>query len=415
MSTYPPRPPVSDRAAAAARNPLIAGIIGGLVVLLIGALLVATGVVGKEEKTTVVPTPVAGSVSGAEEGQGLTVNEIYKRDGPGVVFIRAEVTQQTDSPFGLPQEQRGTATGSGFVIDKDGHILTNAHVVEGASKVEVSFSDDKTVDARVLGRDESTDVAMLKVNASKSDLKPLTLGNSAKLEVGDAVVAIGNPFGLDRTVTTGIISALQRQLEAPNGFSIRNVIQTDAAINPGNSGGPLLDSAGRVIGINSQIATGGSGGGSVGIGFAVPINTVKKVAAELKDKGKVDHAFLGITGVSITKSMSDNLNLPTDSGVLVQQTTGPAKKAGVRGGDTQVSIGGADVLLGGDVLTKVDGKPVKSMEDVIRAVDSKKPGDQMTLTLLRGKQQRTEDVTLGTRPANAGSSFENPQTPQLSP
>ena len=179
------------------------------------------------------------------------------------------------------------------------------------------------------------------------------------------MVAIGNPFGLDRTVTTGIVSALQRQLEAPNGFSIRNVIQTDAAINPGNSGGPLLDSLGRVIGINSQIATGG-GGGSVGIGFAVPVNTVKKVAAQLKDKGKVDHAFLGITGVSITKSMSENLNLPTDAGVLVQQTSGPAKKAGVKGGDTQVSIGGADILLGGDVLTKIDGKQVKSMEDVIR-------------------------------------------------
>jgi S1-C subfamily serine protease len=414
MSTYPPRPPLTERAATAARNPFLAGILGGLVVLVIGALLVATGAVGKEEKTTIVQSPVAGSASSADEGRGLTVNEIYKRDGPGVVFIRAEVTQQTDSPFGLPQEQRGTATGSGFVIDKEGHILTNAHVVEGAGKVEVSFGDDKTVDARVLGSDSSTDVAMLKVDPQDTDLEPLTLGNSSKLEVGDAVVAIGNPFGLDRTVTTGIISALQRQLEAPNGFSIRNVIQTDAAINPGNSGGPLLDSAGRVIGINSQIATGG-GGGSVGIGFAVPVNTVKKVAAELKDKGKVDHAFLGITGVSITKSMAENLNLPTDSGVLVQLASGPAKKAGVKGGDTQVSIGGADILLGGDVLTKFDGKPVKSMEDVIRAVDSKEPGDQVTLTLLRGKEQRTEQVTLGTRPANASSGFENPQTPQSSP
>ena len=416
MSTYPPRPPLSERAATAARSPLIAGIIGGLVVLLIGALLIATGVVGKEEKTTVVQSPVAGSVSNADEGEGrgLTVNEIYKRDGPGVVFIRAQVTQQTDSPFGLPQEQQGTATGSGFVIDKDGHVLTNAHVVEGASKVEVSFADDKTVDARLLGSDTSTDVAMLKVDAKKADLKPLTLGDSSKLEVGDAVVAIGNPFGLDRTVTTGIISALQRQLEAPNGFSIRNVIQTDAAINPGNSGGPLLDSAGRVIGINSQIATGG-GGGSVGIGFAVPVNTVKKVSAELKDKGKVDHAFLGITGVSITKSMSENLNLPTDSGVLIQQTSGPAEKAGVRGGDTQVSIGGSDILLGGDVLTKIDGKQVKSMEDVIRVVDSKEPGDQVTLTLMRGKDQRTAKATLGSRPANASSALGSPQTPPSSP
>ena len=191
---------------------------------------------------------------------------------------------------------------------------------------------------------------MLKVDPKKTDLKPLTLGDSSKLEVGDAVVAIGNPFGLDRTVTTGIISALQRQLEAPNGFSIRNVIQTDAAINPGNSGGPLLDSLGRVIGINSQIATGGPAAARSASASRCPINTVKKVAAQLKDKGKVDHAFLGITGVSITKSMSDNLNLPTDNGVLVQQTSGPAKKAGVQGGDTQVSIGGADVLLGGDVL-----------------------------------------------------------------
>ncbi len=418
MTAYPPRPPVSERLSRGARNPFVAGLLGGLVVLILGALLIATGVLGKEEKTTIVQSPVPGSVSTADEGKGagLTVNGIYKRDAPGVVFIRAEVTQQTDSPFGLPQEQRGTATGSGFVIDKQGHILTNAHVVEGAGKVQVSFADDKTVDAEVLGRDESTDVALLKVNPDGVDLKPLTLGDSSKVQVGDAVVAIGNPFGLDRTVTTGIVSALQRQLEAPNGFSISNVIQTDAAINPGNSGGPLLDSFGRVIGINSQIATGGAGGGSVGIGFAVPINTVKKISDQLKDKGKVDHAFLGVTGVSITKSMSDNLNLPTDEGVLVQRSTGPAKKAGIRGGDTQVSIGGSDILLGGDVITKIDGKQVKSMEDVIRVVDSKDPGDQVTVSLLRGKDQRSAKVTLGTRPASANSSLQqSPQTPQPSP
>jgi S1-C subfamily serine protease len=330
-----------------------------------------------------------------------------------VVFIRAEVTQRTDSPFGLPQQQRGTATGSGFVTDTAGHIVTNAHVVEGASDVQISFGDNKTVDARILGRDESTDVALLKVNPRGLKLKPLDLGDSGKVEVGDAVVAIGNPFGLDRTVTTGIVSALQRQLEAPNGFSISNVIQTDAAINPGNSGGPLLDSFGRVIGVNSQIATGG-GGGSVGIGFAVPINTVKKITQQLQDKGRVEHAFMGITGVSITKSMSDNLNLPTDRGVLVQQASGPAKKAGVRGGDTQVSLGGADVLLGGDVVTEINGKQVRSMEDVIRIVDSKDPGDQVTLKLLRGKDEREAKVTLGTRPANAGSSFQ-PQSPQTVP
>jgi S1-C subfamily serine protease len=413
MTTYPPRPPLSERLANWARKPFVSGLLGGFVVLIVALLAVAAGWIGKDEKTTVIQSPVAQSAS-SEEGQGITVNDIYKRDGPGVVFIRAEVTQQTDSPFGMPQQQQGTATGSGFVLDKDGNILTNAHVVDGASKIEVTFSDNKTLTAKLVGKDTSTDVALLKVNPDGLDLKPLTLGDSSKLEVGDSVVAIGNPFGLDRTVTTGIVSALQRKLDAPNGFTISNVIQTDAAINPGNSGGPLLDSQGRVVGINSQIATGGSGGGSVGIGFAVPINTVKKISTQLKDRGKVDHAFLGVTGVSITKSMSSNLNLPTDQGVLVQQTTGPAKKAGVKGGDTQVSIGGADVVLGGDVLSKIDGKTVKSMDDVIKLVDSRDPGDQVTLELVRGKDKRTAKVTLGNRPASADTALQ-PQSPQTVP
>ncbi len=413
MTTYPPRPPLSERLANWARKPFVSGLLGGFVVLIVALLAVAAGWIGKDEKTTVIQAPVAQSAS-SEEGQGLTVNDIYKRDGPGVVFIRAEVTQQTDSPFGMPQQQQGTATGSGFVLDKDGNILTNAHVVDGASKIEVTFSDNKTLTAKLVGKDTSTDVALLKVNPDGLDLKPLNLGDSSKLEVGDSVVAIGNPFGLDRTVTTGIVSALQRKLDAPNGFTISNVIQTDAAINPGNSGGPLLDSQGRVVGINSQIATGGNGGGSVGIGFAVPINTVKKISTQLKDRGKVDHAFLGVTGVSITKSMSSNLNLPTDEGVLVQQTTGPAKKAGVKGGDTQVSIGGSDVVLGGDVLSKIDGKTVKSMDDVIKVVDSHDPGDQVTLELVRGKDKRTAKVTLGNRPASADSALQ-PQSPQTVP
>jgi S1-C subfamily serine protease len=404
MSTYPPRPPLSERLAGTARNPFVAGLLGGFVVLVAGVIAVAAGWVG-EDRTTVVQSPVTAGAGNAGEGQGLTVNEIYKRDGPGVVFISAEVTRQQESPFGFPQEQRGQATGSGFVIDEEGHILTNAHVVEGASKVEVKFSDDKTVDARMLGSDSSTDVALLKVSTSAKDLKPLALGDSTKLEVGDAVVAIGNPFGLDRTVTTGIVSALQRKLEAPNGFQIDNVIQTDAAINPGNSGGPLLDSLGRVIGINSQIATGGSGGGSIGIGFAVPINTAKEISDQLKEKGRVEHAFLGVSGVSITKSMAENLNLPTDTGVLIQEASGPARKAGVKGGDTQVSLGGADILLGGDVLVSIDGKRVKSMDDVISVVNDKQPGDEVTLGLRRGDQQRSVKAKLADRPASADSTF----------
>jgi S1-C subfamily serine protease len=414
MTTYPPRPPLTERLAAAARNPFVAGLLGGLVVLIAGVITVVAGWVG-DEKTTIVRSPAISTGGNADEGQGLTVNEIYKRDGPGVVFISAEVTTQQESPFGLPLEQRGQATGSGFVTDKDGHILTNAHVVEGASKIEVKFNDDNTVDAKLLGSDASTDVALLKVNASKKLLRPLSLGDSSKAEVGDSVVAIGNPFGLDRTVTTGIVSALQRKLEAPNGFTIDNVIQTDAAINPGNSGGPLLDSLGRVIGINSQIATGGGGGGSIGIGFAVPINTAKKISQQLQEKGKVEHAFLGITGVSITRSMAQNLNLPTDQGVLVQRATGPAAKAGVKGGDTQVSLGGADILLGGDVLVGIDGKQVESMDDVIRVVSSKKPGDEVTLEVRRGGQKRTVKVKLGNRPASAGSSFQDQGGQQTPP
>jgi S1-C subfamily serine protease len=399
---------------AYARNPFVAGLLGGLVVLIAGVIAVAAGWVG-DEKTTIVQSPAVSTGGNAGEGQGLTVNEIYKRDGPGVVFISAEVTTQQESPFGLPQEQRGQATGSGFVIDEQGHVLTNAHVVEGASKIEVAFGDRNSVDAKLLGSDASTDVALLKVKASKKVLKPLNLGDSSKLEVGDSVVAIGNPFGLDRTVTTGIVSALQRKLEAPNGFTIDNVIQTDAAINPGNSGGPLLDSLGRVIGINSQIATGGGGGGSIGIGFAVPINTAKTISDQLKEKGRVEHAFLGVTGLSITKSMAENLNLPTAEGVLVQQTSGPARKAGVKGGDTPVSIGGADILLGGDVLVAIDGKKVRSMDDVIGVVSSKKPGSEVTLELRRGDQKRSVKVKLGDRPASADSSLQAPRGQQTPP
>jgi S1-C subfamily serine protease len=218
------------------------------------------------------------------------------------------------------------------------------------------------------------------------------------------VVAIGNPFGLDRTVTTGIVSALQRQLEAPNGFAIDNVIQTDAAINPGNSGGPLLDSLGRVIGINSQIATGG-GSGSIGIGFAVPINTAKRVGDQLREKGRVEHAFLGISGVPISKAMAENLNLPTDRGVLIQEASGPARKGGVKGGDTPVSLGGADIVLGGDVLVGIDGRRVGAMDDVIGIVNDKQPGDEVTLELLRGSDRRSVKVKLGDRPASAQSAI----------
>jgi S1-C subfamily serine protease len=417
MASYGPRPPLTERLRTAAQHPFVAALLGGLVVLVLGLILIAADVVGGEEKTTVVQSPISQPTSNASSpSKGLTVNQVYDQASPGVAFVRAEVVQRTDSPFGFPQSQRGEATGSGFVIDTDGYILTNAHVVDGAAKVTVDLGK-KTLDARIVGRDASSDVALLKVSSDKKALKPLPLGDSQKIHVGDPVIAIGNPFGLDRTVTTGIVSALQRQLKAPNGFTIEHVIQTDAAINPGNSGGPLIDARGRVIGINSQIATAG-GNGSIGIGFAVPIDTAKKIADQLRKGGKVQHAFLGVTGVSISSRLSSSLNLPTDKGVLIQQAIGPAKKAGIKGGDTQVTVGSADIVLGGDVLLEIDGKPVKSMDDVIAAIDAKKPGDTVTLKLLRGSKQRTATVELGSRPQNADQSFQQPGQqlpPGLSP
>jgi S1-C subfamily serine protease len=254
----------------------------------------------------------------------------------------------------------------------------------------------------VVGTDPASDLALLKVDAPSKELHPLTLGDSGKMEVGDPVVAIGNPFGLDRTVTSGIVSALQRQIQAPNGFSIDNVIQTDAAINPGNSGGPLINSAGEVIGINSQIETGGSGSdGNVGIGFAIPINTAKEVIRELETNGTVEHAYLGISGGSINSQLANDLNLPVKEGVLIAtvEKGGPSDKAGLEGGNTQATIDGAEITLGGDIIVEADGKKITSMEQIIELVTEKKPGDEVTLKYLRDGKEKTATVTLGKRPA----------------
>ena len=242
----------------------------------------------------------------------------------------------------------------------------------------------------MVGTDPATDVALLKVDAPADQLHPLALGDSSKVEVGDPVVAIGNPFGLDRTVTSGIVSALQRQIQAPNGFSISHVIQTDAAINPGNSGGPLIDASGNVIGINSQIQTGGSGNGNVGIGFAVPIDTAREVVKQIEEHGEVKHAYLGISGGSITPDLAKALKLPVEEGVLVNEVVkgGPADKAGIQGGDTSATIEGASFSLGGDIITEVDGKKIAGMEDVINVVNAAKPGEKMELTVLRDGRPR---------------------------
>jgi S1-C subfamily serine protease len=383
-------------------------LLGGIVVAAFAWLAIAAGWIHADGSgsTVTVAQPLAAPVDSKQEGGGNLVNQIYRRDGQGVAFISSNLKPQESSelsPFGQP-EGGGVATGSGFLIDTEGHIITNNHVVEGADRVEVKLgSSDKTYTAEVVGTDPATDVALLKVDAPADSLHPLALGDSSNVEVGEPVVAIGNPFGLDRTVTSGIVSALQRQIQAPNGFSISHVIQTDAAINPGNSGGPLIESEGKVIGINSQIQTGGGGSGNVGIGFAVPINTAREVVQQIEQHGEVQHAYLGISGGSITPDLAKALKLPVEEGVLVNEVVkgGPADEAGLKGGDTSATIEGASFRLGGDVITEVDGKKISGMEDVVNAVNAASPGDKLELTVDRDGKSQTIDVTLGVRPASA--------------
>jgi S1-C subfamily serine protease len=385
-----------------------------LVVGLASAVLGAVAAVGLVEgldlgggghSTTIVQqAPLAAPSDTSNSDGGLTARDIYKRDAPGVVFIRAQIVQRTQSPFdfGLPQEQQGEATGSGFVIDRDGTILTNAHVVNGARKVTVQFADKQRVEAKVLGKDESTDLALLKVDRAGLKLSPLPLGSSKSVQVGDPAVAIGNPFGLERTLTTGVISAVHRSIQAPNNFRIDDAIQTDAPINPGNSGGPLIDATGKVIGVNSQIETGGSGNGNVGIGFAVPIDTAKRYIPELKRSGRVDRGFLGVTTATIDKTLS-GLNLPVDHGALVQSVTprGPADKAGIRAGDITATLDGQPIQLGGDIITKVDGRDVRTDDDLTAAIAGRKPGDKVSITIVRDGKDKAVEVTLADRPATA--------------
>ncbi|HEU4461932.1 MAG TPA: trypsin-like peptidase domain-containing protein [Solirubrobacterales bacterium] len=389
------------------RSPFFSALLGGAVVAVIGLIAIAAGVVESDGgTTTTVAAPLTAPVDAKGEEDTNLVNQIYKADGDGVAFIEADIESQPSesfNPFGEPQPEGGSATGSGFVIDGQGHVITNNHVVEGANGVSVKLGDsEKSYDAEVVGTDPATDIALLKVDAPADEFHPLRLGRSSELEVGDPVVAIGNPFGLDRTVTSGIVSALQRDIQAPNGFSISHVIQTDAAINPGNSGGPLINAEGAVIGINAQIATGG-GGGNVGIGFAIPIDTLRDNLEQLKETGEVEHAFIGISGGTVTPELAKALNLPVTEGVIVQTVVkdGPADEAGLEAGNTSATIDGEEVQLGGDIITEVDGEKVKSMDELIEIIQESKPGDELKLTFLRGDQEKTADVTLGTQPKSS--------------
>jgi S1-C subfamily serine protease len=358
------------------------------------------------DKTTIIrqeAPPSSPAPASFQSGSRMSINAVYRASAPGVVHIEttSRVQQPSDffgNSFGGTQTQR--ALGSGFVIDKAGHVVTNYHVVQGATTIQVSFSNNENFKARIVGSDPSTDIAVLKVHVKSQALKTLPLGNSDSVRVGDQVIAIGNPFGLDRSVTAGIVSAVQRRIESPNQLSISHVIQTDAALNHGNSGGPLLNAEGQVIGVNAQIETGGQSQGNVGIGFAIPINTVRDVAAELIKHGKVEHPFLGIEGKTLQPNIARLFHLPVTSGVLVAsvRSGSGAAKAGLKAATNQVTVEGESWPAGGDVIVKVDGQPVPTVESLVDRIATKKPGDKVDLEVVRGTSRVHLNVKLGRQP-----------------
>jgi S1-C subfamily serine protease len=386
---------------------VVAAVLGGGLAL--GGAALFGGVGGSTTTVNrVVGVPPSGIPVLSQTGKALTINQIYRSAAPGVVQVTA--TQVVSTPavdpfFGspFPQSQQTKALGSGFVIDKAGHVVTNYHVVAGARAVEVSFSNNESLKARIVGSDPSTDVAVLQVDAHSRALTPLKLGNSDGVHVGDSVVAIGNPFGLERTVTTGIVSALQRVIPAPNNYSIDHVIQTDAALNKGNSGGPLLDARGDVIGVNSQIQTGDPNAqGNVGVGFAVPINTVKTVAAQLISTGHAQHAFLGITAQPVTDSAAKLFRLPSNHGLLVAtvQPGSAAASAGLRAGSQKATLAGITYPLGGDLIDTAEGVQLYAIDQLRDSIAGKKPGDRVRLGVFRGDKHLTITVKLGRQPSS---------------
>ncbi len=359
---------------------------------------------------TAGPTPTLVPASGRnmlDQEEQVLVN-IYQRVNPGVVYIDVTVAATQNSPG-------GEGTGSGFVIDKQGHIVTNNHVVADASTVNVIFADGTSAVAKIVGQDAYSDLAVIQVHVPADKLVPVALGDSSNLQPGQMVVAIGNPYGLAGTMTSGIISAIGRTLpESVNQSSTANfinpeIIQTDAAINPGNSGGPLLDSHGRVIGVNTAIRSTSTGLGgqpsNSGIGFAVPVNTVKRVIPQLIAHGSIQYPYLGITsrdGLKLS-TIANQLGKNVTDGVLVFEVVpgGPAAQAGIRGGDPQntITVQGAPIPLGGDIITAFNGHPVKNYTDLIaQLTDSAKPGDTVTLTILRNGQKQDVKVKVGVRP-----------------
>lgn len=382
-----PGPPGGPPPLGGARGPrgraialliILAAILGGGA----GAGLVAlTGAGGTSTSTTTTVTQATSAASErSTSAGGLNAPALYASAAPGVVDITSRgIASSGGSPFGGPSQSDSTATGTGFVVDGKGHIVTAAHVVDGASSITVKFQDGTTRTAKVLGTDNATDVAVLSVDPSGLTLHPLTLGSSAALDIGDQVAAIGDPFTYERSLSTGVVSGLDRTISAPNGFTVAHAIQTDAALNPGNSGGPVLDASGKVIGIVDQIATNGSSQTSSGVGFAVPIDLVKSELAALEAGSTVRHAYLGVSTSTADSSAP---------GALVQGVTrgGPAADAGLRSGD---------------VVTALDGITIHGTNDLVASIATHKPGDRIQISVRRGSQTITLTATLGTQPTQA--------------
>jgi S1-C subfamily serine protease len=385
---------------------VVAALAGGGAAVGIGAATTSSSV------TTVQAAAPIPAANVSQTASGISPAAIYRNDSPGVVLITATTQQKQPDPLdplAPPQSERSVAIGSGFVTDASGHIYTNAHVVLGADSVKVTFkrtssTPGQTYPARVLGTDKATDVAVLQVQAPASALHPLPLGSVRTVHVGDPVVAIGNPLNEQSTITSGIVSAVGRQIGSLEpGQQIYNVIQTDAAINHGNSGGPLIDRFGRVIGITSQIITGNNdpNAGNIGIGFAIPIDKVSQIARQLITKGHAEHTYLGIEGTEVTPDLEQAINLPVGYGVLVGHVVAgsPADMAGIRGGSTTATIAGERLTLGGDIITSIDGHKITSFANLAETIASKSAGDQVTLGIMRDGKAITVAVTLANKPS----------------
>jgi putative serine protease PepD len=379
-----------------------------LVAVLVLVVLMVLGVLPVKTEPTTTPT-----TSTADAAGGLTPQQVYEQEGAGVVEVHARFAAADSGSPSAPSSPAGQGLGTGFLVSSDGYILTNDHVITNngqmADAVVVVFkssagskADDTRVAATVVGGDEANDVALLKIDPAEAPVvHPLSLGDSTKVQVGEPVVAIGSPMGLSFSVSSGIVSATDRTLQSPTGAVIPGGIQTDAAINTGNSGGPLIDSSGMVIGINTMIAS--VSGGSQGLGFAVPINTAVTIMEQLKTGGAVGPAYLGVSGQTLSADLATALGVSVSQGVLVAEVVSgsPAAKAGIIGGSRQTEIQGQTYMTGGDVIQAIDGEAVTSAEDLVAVIGQHKPGDTITLTVVRNGQTKQVPATLTERPSSA--------------